>query len=166
MVVEEVSGHLFQSYGICKRQVWLMARKIIPDQENKYIELGRTIDENSYERDKKKILLDNIELDLIRSDEGDVVIGEIKKSSKALSSAKLQLGYYLYRLKQKSVKAKGVLLVPKEKSKEEIILTDELEREIVTVLNDIYQIMQNAKPEQAIKIQYCKSCAYLEFCWA
>ena len=95
-----------------------------------------------------------------------MVIGEIKKSSKALSSAKLQLGYYLYRLKQKGVKAKGVLLVPKEKSKEEIILTDELEREIVTVLNDIYQIMQNAKPEQAIKIQYCKSCAYLEFCWA
>lgn len=166
MVVEKVSGVLFQMYGICKRQVWLMARKIIPDQENKYIELGRTIDENSYERDKKKILLDNIELDLIRSDEGDVVIGEIKKSSKALSSAKLQLGYYLYRLKQKGVKAKGVLLVPKEKSKEEIILTDELEREIVTVLNDIYQIMQNAKPEQAIKIQYCKSCAYLEFCWA
>jgi len=166
MVVEEVSGHLFQSYVICKRQVWLMAHKLVPDQENKYIELGRAIDENSYERDKKKILLDNIELDLIRSDEGDVVIGEIKKSSKALSSARLQLGYYLYRLKQKGVKAKGVLLVPKEKKKEEIILTDELEREIVSVLNDIYQIIQNPRPDKAVKSQYCKSCAYLEFCWA
>ena len=166
MVVEEVSGYLLQSYGICKRQVWLMAHKIIPDQDNVFIELGRTIDENSYDRDKKKILLENIELDLIRSDDGEIVIGEVKKSSKALPSARLQLGYYLYRLKQKGVQAKGVLLVPKEKKKEEIILTEELEKEIVNVLNDIYQIMQDPKPDKAVKIQYCKSCAYLEFCWS
>ncbi len=166
MVVEEVSGHLFQSYGICKRQVWLMAHKIIPDQDNIFIELGRTIDENSYERDKKKILLENIELDLIRSDNEDVVIGEVKKSSKALESARLQLGYYLYRLKQKGVHAKGVLLVPKEKKKEEIILTDELEKEIVIVLNDIYQIMQELKPAPPVRIKQCKPCAYLEFCWS
>ena len=166
MVVEEVSGVLFQMYGICKRQVWLMAHKLVPDQENKFIELGRTIDENSYDRDKKKIMIENIELDLIRSDDGDVVIGEVKKSSKALQAARLQLGYYLYRLKQKGVKAKGVLLVPKEKKKEEIELTEDLEMEIVRILNEIYQIMQEPRPYKAVKIQCCKSCAYLEFCWS
>lgn len=166
MVVEEVSGVLFQMYGICKRQVWLMAHKLAPDQENKFIELGRTIDENSYERDKKKIMIENIELDLIRADNGDIVIGEVKKSSKALESARLQLGYYLYRLKQKGVYAKGVLLFPKEKKKEEILLSEDMEKEIVRVLNDIYQIMQELKPGPPIRIKQCKSCAYLEFCWA
>ena len=166
MVVEEVSGVLFQMYGICKRQVWLMAHKLVPDQENTYMELGKLIGESSFNRDKKKIMLENIELDIIRSNDGDLVIGEVKKSSKALHSARLQLSYYLYRLKQKGIQAKGLLLVPKEKKKEEIILNDEREREIVAILNEIYQIMQKPKPQDPVKIRYCKSCAYLEFCWA
>jgi len=43
-----ITGTMVQSYNICKRQTWLMAHQIIPDQEHTYIEMGRHIDEDTY----------------------------------------------------------------------------------------------------------------------
>lgn len=166
MVEDAITGVLFQSFLICKRQVWLMAHKIVPDQDNKYIEIGRLIDENSYGRDKKKIHFDNMEIDVIRKEDNQLVIGEIKKTSKALSSAKLQLGFYLYQLKLQGIYAKGVLLIPKEKKKFPVDLDIELEQEVINARNSILKIIQLEAPPKLEKIKFCKKCAYEEFCWS
>ena len=112
-----ITGTLIQSYNICKRQTWLMAHQIIPDQEHQYIEIGRLLDEECYGRDKKKINYENVVIDLVRTEDEDLIVGEVKKSSKASKSARLQLAFYLYRLKQNGVTAKGMLLFPKESGK-------------------------------------------------
>ncbi len=61
-----VSGTLIQNYLICKRQTWLMSREIIPDQDYSYIAIGRLVDEESYDRDKKKINIGDMVLDVVR----------------------------------------------------------------------------------------------------
>ncbi|HOA99703.1 CRISPR-associated protein Cas4 [Candidatus Sordicultor fermentans] len=165
-MVEDISGTLVQSYSICKRQSWLMAHQVTPDQDYYYLEMGRFLDTESYDRDKKKIHFENVVLDLIRTRQGNLVVGEIKKSSRAEESARLQLLFYLYRLRERGVYSKGVLLFPKERKKIEVDLTPELEKEIKSILEDIREViaLPSAPPPQ--KIKYCTHCAYREFCWS
>lgn len=161
---EEVTGSLVQSYSICKRQVWLMAHQIIPDQEHPYIEMGRLIDDISYDRDRKKINFENVVIDLVRNDNGNLLVGEIKKSSKAVDSAKLQLLFYLYKLKQNGIEAKGQLFFPDERKKIDVRLTNESEMEVVSAINEIRDIINMDKAPAFEKIPYCKNCGYKEFC--
>jgi CRISPR-associated exonuclease Cas4 len=159
-----ITGTLIQSFSICQRQTWLMAHQIIPDQEHQYIELGRLIDENSYNRDKRKIHFENIVIDLVRSEEGDIIVGEVKKSSKAEKSAKLQLAFYLYRLKQSGIKGRGLLLFPKERKRVTVELTMELEKELEEMFSKIYSLIFQKTPPPFKKVSYCKNCGYKEFC--
>lgn len=161
-----ITGTLIQSYGICKRQTWLMAHQIIPDQEHQYIEIGRLIDEKSYDREKKKINLENVVLDLVKSEDGDIIVGEVKKSSKAEKSARLQLTFYLYKLKQNGVEARGILLFPEERRRVMIELTPEVEAELEEIFQDIERIILKEIPPYFKKIGYCKNCGYKEFCWS
>lgn len=161
---EEVTGSLVQSYNICKRQVWLMAHQIIPDQEHPYIEMGRLIDDMSYDRDRKKINFENVVIDLVRNDNGNLLVGEVKKSSKAVDSAKLQLLFYLYKLKQNGIEAKGQLFFPDERKKIDVRLTNESEMEVVSAINEIRDIINMDKAPAFEKIPYCKNCGYKEFC--
>jgi len=163
-MVKLVNGTLVQSFMICKRQAWLMSRQITPDQQNPFLELGRLIDEESYGRDKKKINLDNIVIDLIRAEDEDILVGEVKKSSKAKESAKMQLLFYLYVLKEKGLNTKGILLFPEEKKREYVELTEELENKIKKLIEEIeYTILQELPPPFK-KINFCKNCGYKEFC--
>lgn len=130
-MVEKITGTLMQSYFICHRQLWLMSRQLIPDQEHPYLVMGRILDESSYARERKRISFENIVLDFVRSGEGeDLIIGEIKKSSKAEKSARMQLAYYLYRLKETGIQAKGILSFPRERKRTPVELTPELEKEL------------------------------------
>jgi len=78
-----ISGTIVNSYVNCPREAWLQAHKIIPFQDDELLEMGRLINENAYARDMRKIILDNIEIDLINGKEGNILIGEVKKSSKS-----------------------------------------------------------------------------------
>lgn len=159
-----VTGTLIQGFIMCKRQTWLMAHQIVPDQEHPYLEMGRLIDEKSYGRARKKVHLDNVVLDLIRSEEGDLVVGEIKKSSKGVESAKMQLAFYLYKLKEYGIDAKGRLLFPEERKRIDVELNDQLIDEIENIIGEIEYIINNPFPPPFKKISYCKHCAYKEFC--
>lgn len=161
---EEVTGSLMQSYNICKRQVWLMAHQIIPDQEHPYLEMGRLIDDISYDRDRKKLNFENVVIDLVRNDNGNLLVGEVKKSSKAEKSAKMQLLFYLYKLKQNGIVAKGQLFFPEERKKVDVYLTSESEAEVTNAIKDIIDIIHRDKAPSFKKIPYCKNCGYKEFC--
>jgi CRISPR-associated exonuclease Cas4 len=161
-----VTGTLIQCYNICKRQTWLMAHQIIPDQDNPFIEIGRFIDEESYGRDKKKINYENVVLDLVKTNEGDLVVGEVKKSSRAKDSARMQLAFYLYKLKQNGVEARGMLLFPEERKRIMVDLNPELEQQLETMIKDIERIIFQENPPPFKKIGYCKYCGYKEFCWS
>lgn len=162
-----ITGTLIWYYYCCPREVWLMAHQLNPDEDDPNMDVGRFIHENTYARDKQKeISLGNIKLDIVRQDKDGLVVGEVKKSSRYVKSARMQLAFYLWELKQRGIVAKGELLFPKEKKKEEVILEDVLERELLSSVEEIRTIISWDKPPQAKKIGLCKNCAYKEFCWA
>jgi len=163
--MQNVTGTLIWYYYICKREVWLMARELNPFQEDEFLEIGRLIQDESYRREKKEISFGNIKIDLVKNEKGELVISEIKKSSKALQSAKMQLIFYLYTLKKHGISAKGELLFPKEKKKETVELTDELKEEIKTAISNIQELIKKDLPPEPKKNNFCKTCAYYEFCW-
>ncbi len=138
----------------------------LPWQENPFIEIGRLISQESYKKEKKEIHLENIVIDLLKTEGENVVIGEVKKSSRFEKSAKMQLAFYLLKLKQLGVEATGQLLFPKEKKKITLTLTKELEEEVEFTQKKIKEIIQAELPPPAKKTKFCSKCGYQEFCWS
>jgi len=161
-----ISGTLIWYYYICHREVWLMSRQLEPAQENPFIELGRLISEETYQRDKKQIRLENMVIDLLRREEQEVIIGEVKKSSRFQKSALMQLAFYLKRLKEHGIEAKGQLLFPKEKKKLQVELTADMEQELQRAETAIRELISQQHPPPAKKNRFCPKCGYNEFCWA
>ncbi|NSL53035.1 CRISPR-associated protein Cas4 [Calidifontibacillus erzurumensis] len=164
--VMPVTGTHIWYYFICKREVWLIIHNIAADQEDENLEIGRFLSENTYKRNKKETLIGNIVVDRIRREGEQIVIGEVKKSSKYKTSAKYQLLYYLDKLREMGINAKGELLFPTEKKKELIEWTEEESIKLSKVIEDIRKIARLPKPPKPEKISFCRNCAYREFCWA
>ena len=143
-----------------------MSRELHPNQNDSFLEIGRLIHENAYLRERKEILFDNIKIDLIRKEKGSYIIAEVKKSSKYLLPSKMQLLFYLYKLKNRGINLKGEWLVPREKKRERVELTLEKEEEIKNTIKEIRNIIKEDTPPLPVKIPFCRGCAYNEFCWA
>lgn len=161
-----INGTLIWYYYICKREVWLISHGINADQENEYMEIGKHIHENAYSRQKKEIDLGNIKIDVIDNKDGSIIIQEIKKTSKYLKSATMQLLYYIYEMKESLIEAKGILLFPEEKKREYVELDEGSKKELEETIEEIYKIINLEKPLLPIRCKYCRNCAYGELCWA
>lgn len=143
-----------------------MARQLEPYQENPFIEIGRLISEEAYKRDRKEIHLENMVIDLLKTEGEDIIIGEVKKSSRYERAARMQLAYYLFRLKALGIYAKGYLLFPKEKKRLIVELTPEIEEELKRAQGEVKKIISQVMPPSPQKIRFCKKCGYQEFCWS
>lgn len=163
--MKNITGTLIWYYFICPREVWLMAHELNPEQGNPYLEIGRLIHEHSYPREKKGFETSGMKVDILRSEGKHILVGEVKKSSRYLKSATMQLAYYLYRLKEMGIEAKGELLIPKEKKRIKVELTPELELELEKAFTSIKGIISQDRPPEPVRIRFCNHCAYKEFCW-
>jgi len=61
---------------------------------------------------------------------------------------------------------KGILLFPKERKTELVELTPELEKKVENILAEIEELVSAPHPPPAVRIKYCRSCSFQEFCWA
>lgn len=162
----KITGSIMQAYTICQRQAWLLSHQITSDQQHMLLELGRLIDEESYYSEKRELRLGRLKVDIFYRKDSQLLIGEIKKSSKSIESAKMQIGFYLLMLENKGVQATGELLFPRERKKVKIELDSRLKREIVRVIKEATNIISLENPPRPRRIKYCKNCAYFEFCWS
>lgn len=166
METEHITGTLIWYYAICPRECWLIAHQIEANQDDDLLEQGRLNTEAHYEREKKEIELPGgVRVDKVRKEKGRLVLSEIKKSSKFLPAARLQLAYYLWVLAQEGVSASGELLIPEERYKETIDLA-EMQSALDTAMTDIRELLKAPTPPKAVWLHYCKTCAYAEFCWS
>lgn len=163
---DKITGTLVQSYMICPRQAWLMARHVTPDQDNVYLEIGRLVQEQAYERDRKEIYLGHLKIDVLRKGNKSLVVGEVKKSSRAREAARLQLSFYLHELKEMGIEAEGELLFPEEREKELVFLDETTEGRIKKLKQEIAETVYTPRPIPPVRIPYCTHCAYAELCWA
>ena len=161
-----ISGTLINAYFICKRKVWLLAHELLPDPFTDLLEIGRLISEESYLRDRKEILMEGLKIDLLKKREGEFLVGEIKKSSAGLEAARMQLAFYLMKLKKMGLNLKGEILVPRERKRIPLSLTPELEGKLREAIKSIREIISLDVPPPSVKCRFCRKCAYREFCWA
>jgi CRISPR-associated exonuclease Cas4 len=162
----KISGSIIQSYMICPRQSWLMTRNLSGDQHNEFLDIGRLISEETYKRDRKEIMIGGNKIDVIRKDQNSVLLIETKKSSRAEEAGEMQLLFYMYNLRHKIEHLRGEIRYPKEKKVVELELTEEKIKEIEGIIERLNEIGQRPLPPEKKWIGYCKTCSYLEFCWA
>ncbi len=159
------NGTLVWYYFVCKREVWLMGRGLIPPQDNPLLDEGRTISEIFFKRLKnyKEILIDGkIKVDILRKS----AVMEVKKSSKYLEASVMQLKFYLYYFRKfKGLDMVGYLVFPKERRKMKVKLEDRDISMMESVIQEIERIVGMDSPPPPKRIPYCKNCAFKEICW-
>jgi CRISPR-associated exonuclease Cas4 len=135
-------------------------------QEN--VALGTLLHDQSYrDKHKKDLLID----DLLRLDFTEAgAVHEIKKSkggAKTERATRFQLLYYLYYLKhEKGVQTTGMIDYPKERRRETITLTPDLENEVREIIAGVQATRALPTPPfLPDPLPVCKKCAYQELCW-
>jgi CRISPR-associated exonuclease Cas4 len=168
MVNEEanLTGSAFYNYVICPRKAWLMQYQIDPEREHDLLAEGRLNNIEHYQRTEKELPLPGIKVDLLRREGAELVIGEVKKSSSGLEASVLQLSYYLYRLEESGVKARGEVLIPKERKKIPVVLDEPTRTRLSEAMLEITELLLTLHPPKAEWIKFCPNCAYAEFCWS
>lgn len=143
-----------------------MAHEITPDEDDPYLELGRFLSERAYPRSKRRELsLPGMKLDLLETDEGEVVAAEVKKSSRFVEAARLQLLFYLKRLEEYGVRARGELRVPRERRRFSVELDEEGRARLQAAIEGLQELLQEHLPPPPERIPWCRRCAYRDFCW-
>ena len=162
----KITGTLIWYYYICHREVWLQSRQINPEQSDENMTWGRYLHEHAYAREKKELAFGNTKFDLVKKNDDQLVVIEVKKTDHSKKSATMQLLFYLYNLKQQGIIATGELRFPEQKQIEKIELSEENQHELLQSVAEIEKIIDMEIPPPASKIKYCGKCAYQELCWA
>lgn len=165
---KNITGVMVQYYTACKTELWYFANHISYNDEDENIKIGRLIHEESFKQQKKKnIQIDNsISIDYIKTNSGEVVIHEIKKSSRLEAPVRSQVLYYLWYLKNKGIAASAMIIYPKERRRKQALYLSKTEEEnIKNSLTEINQIIRLDKPPTPSKKPYCRRCSYFELCW-
>jgi CRISPR-associated exonuclease Cas4 len=144
--------------------MWLFAHKINLEDNSEDVRIGKVLHEISENR-VDEVSFEGIKVDKITRD----YVVEVKKSDSNIEAAKWQLMYYLYILKQKGIEKKGRLEVF-EKNKQDkkrfvIELTEENERKLLEILEEIKSILSKNLPPKPKFENKCRKCAYYEYCF-
>lgn len=162
--MENVTGLMIYYYFICQRKLWYFINKIQMEQNSELVSMGKILDETSYQREKKSIMIDNtINIDFIK----DVArLHEVKKT-KAIEEAGIwQVKYYMYYLEKKGVKnICAEIDFPLLRETRNIILEKEDKIILENVIKNIKEIIVKEKPPEYTKSKICKSCAYYDLCY-
>lgn len=158
----KVTGVMVQYYYISKKELWYYANNIDVTDADENVKIGRQIADKSYDRKTKHVIIDStIAIDVIEDED---TIYEVKKSSIMEHAAEMQLKYYLWYMKhKKGVKMTGVLVVPEEKKRKEVELTEEDEEEIEQVIEEIQDIITRPEPPDDDLDDFPKQSSYYEF---
>ena len=159
-----ITGVMIYYYFICQRKLWYFANEINMEQNSELVSIGKTIDETSYKREKKSILIDNtINIDFIKD---GAVLHEVKKT-KAIEEAGIwQLKYYMYYLKQKGVETlEAKIDYPLLRQTKEIVLEKEDVEIIENVIKNIQEIVTKENPPEVRNEKICKKCSYYDLCY-
>jgi CRISPR-associated exonuclease Cas4 len=154
-------------YIVCQRKLWLFTWGIALENESDYVQLGKLLDETSFQREERDdFTYEPVNIDFFRAEDG-LVVHEVKHS-KALEEAHiLQVKYYIYYLKNKGIKVShGIIHYPKAKRIQRVDFEQKDEELIEFALKNIDRVIHLPSPPAVINKPYCKKCAYWEYCYA
>jgi len=162
-----ITGSAFLSYTTCIRQAWLTLHRFSPESQNEYLMLGDYIHKTTFSKaQNKEIELPGAKLDMIWEKSKMTIVGEIKKSSKSIKGARIQLLYYLKLLKERGIEAAGEIIIPNEHRRLPIKLTASEEQELLIIENELVKLGTQDKPPKPKRIRLCSKCGYNHYCWS
>lgn len=163
MKPHRIGGIHIHYYAICERKMWLFDRGIRMEKDFDRVVEGQILHEQAYKYLPREIVIDNaFKIDAI---DGEYV-REVKLSSKMTKADRLQMLFYLYQLELRGLKKKGLISYTKERKTREIILNEKGKKDIKKAIAEAHRILKQAKPPPYVRLNYCKSCAYHDFCFA
>ena len=162
--MKEISGLMIYYYFICKRKLWYYINNICMEQNSELVKIGSIIDDTSYIRERKQILIDNaINIDFIKN---KVVLNEVKKSKSIEEAGIWQIKYYMYYLEKRGVKnIKAKIDYPMLRKTENVTLIDDDRQVLDEVVENIKLIINENKPQDPINEKICKKCSYFDICY-
>lgn len=162
--MKNISGIEFYYYFICKRKLWFYSHKILMEEENEDVQIGKIIEENYYKNNTKNIMInDEINIDLIKNKK---ILHEIKKSQAFEEATIWQLKYYIYYLQHYNIDiSEGIIDYPKLRKRIKVEFTKEDKTKIEEIIKNIIQIKETDKIPEVVNKKYCKKCAYYELCY-
>jgi len=134
---------------------------------NVHIAEGNFIDETTYsQRAKKWTALDLGHVKIDYFDPKNLIIKEVKKSTKLEHVHIAQVKYYIQVMEGRGVSGiTGLIEYPKSKKTTEVLYTDNDRSDMVKWLQEIRRICALEECPTLIKKTYCRSCAYRDFCF-
>ena len=162
---QRITGMMMYYYFVCKRKLWYFCKQLTMEQYNENVKIGKIIDETTYHNEEKHIEIDGtINIDFIKEKN---IIHEVKKSKKVEEAGIWQVKYYLYYLRKRGVEIeKGIINYPLLKKNIEVNMTDEDEKIIEHILNEIKLIKECEEiPLKLETNNICQKCAYYDFCY-
>ena len=159
-----ITGIMIYYYFVCQRRLWYFINQINMEQNSELVKIGKILDETTYTREKKQILIDNtINIDFIKN---KAVLHEVKKTKAVEEAGIWQIKYYIYYLENKGVKnVKAKIDFPLLRETKEVILEDK-DREILkNVIIHIEEIGKMDKPPEIIDSRICRKCSYFDMCY-
>lgn len=162
--MKKITGVMIYYYYVCKRKLWYFAHNLSMEDNSELVGLGKLVDEDSYSRENKHILIDeSINIDFLQSWK---IVHEVKKSKSIEQASIWQLKYYIMVLEDKGMDIeKGILDFPLIRKREIVYFTQEDRKELENTVEDIKNIIKEKRPPEFEKMKICKKCAYFEFCY-
>lgn len=151
-------------FFVCQRKLWFFSKDLNMENDSDLVGMGKLIDETSYSREKKNIMIDeSINIDFLKDWK---VIHEVKKSRKLDEASKWQLKYYMWLLNENGVNIqKGILDYPLLRKREEIFLNEDDKARLQSIVKEIKDIISLDIPPEINNKSICKKCAYYELCY-
>ena len=159
-----ITGVMIYYYFVCKRKLWYFVHELNMENENENVQLGKLLDESSYQRDDKHINIDNvINIDFIKEHKE---LHEVKKSRSIEEAGIWQVKYYLYYLKQRGVDGlKARIDYPLIKKNLTVELTQGDEKQLEEIIQEILLLKEEEHPPQFQAVKICGKCAYHDLCF-
>ena len=162
--MKEITGIMVYYYFVCKKKLWYFANQIQMEQNSELVEIGKIIDETSYENQEKHILIDNtINIDFIKN---SAIIHEVKKTKSIEEASIWQVKYYIYYLEQKGVEnVRAKIDFPLIIEAKDITLDNEDRQALKNIITNIRKIINSNVPIDVAQDKKCKKCAYYDLCY-
>ncbi len=159
-----ITGIMIYYYFVCKRKLWYFANEVNMEQNSELVSIGKILDETTYTREKKSILIDNqINIDFIQK---GAILHEVKKTKAIEEAGEWQIKYYMYYLEQKGVNTiEAKIDYPLLKKTKEIFLEDNDRKILQEAIKDIEEIVKKEKIPNKLDDKICRKCAYYDLCY-
>ena len=161
-IFENIDGTSINYVTTCEKEAWLYVRKILANQFDENIQMGKTL--ANLREEHRKDIFDILKFDRIDKRKNGYIVTEFKKSLKNPNAGKMQLLFYIYLLKIANINViAGVLQSKSKKIKVEPNEANfrELEDKIVKVT----ELMFEKNPPKVKFSKICKSCGYRDYCF-